>query len=81
MQRRRGRRNQAFTLVELCLAVGVVVVLMAVIALVTNATWGWGMDMHRRSGNVALADGSAHSSTDQRLRQLTARGANRLVIP
>ena len=55
-----------------------------ILVLTTNSAVGWGTDMHRKSGNVALVDGSAATYTPSALREgLAHSGAatNRLAVP
>ena len=50
----------------------------------TNMTLGWGADMHRHRGNIALGDGSVQQLTDTRLRSQVAQsgaGTNWLAVP
>jgi hypothetical protein len=55
-----------------------------ILVLTTNSAVGWGTDMHRKSGNVALVDGSATTYSTSALRELLASSGattNRLAIP
>ena len=55
-----------------------------ILELTTNHVIGWGMDMHRNQGNVALADGSVQGFGNSHLRMALANTGlvtNRLAMP
>lgn len=51
--------------------------------LLTNSVLGWTHELHNRSGNVAMSDGSVVQLTDEGLRRALLRSGatNRLAIP
>jgi prepilin-type N-terminal cleavage/methylation domain-containing protein len=59
-------------------------VLPGLLGVTTNMALGWGADMHRHCGNIALGDGSVQQLTDTRSRSQVAQsgaGTNWLAVP